>query len=235
MISHYSPDKPAEITKKLGISLEFNDIWLNIVLTITSSAIIVVGLHFLKRELFNHWSVMRCLQSLTVGVILASAGVDAHTPYISLLLGCIGGGLFYLISKWIFYSALEDYCNIIAAHIFCGLFGSLVAPFLYTIGNCDVKIVMIHFCWQLICLLTIIGTTVAVTTPVLLILRCLGLLRNRAEYVNHLRSTAAQQQQGSPKYFFFFLLISGLNFINFWYIVTGHFGDGYLFWIRKLL
>ncbi|KAK0164590.1 hypothetical protein PV328_003201 [Microctonus aethiopoides] len=191
LISHSSSSNNEKLKKRIP-TLPVNSL-----IAISSCAIIVVGLHFIMRDPFNHWTVMRCIQALTAGAIIVSAGVDVYSPAICLALGCIGGILFYLSSKFIFRTALEDYCNIISMHIILAFFGSLVAPFFYDFTDEPSETsasIWINFLWKIICLLCIILLIIIVMAPLFFLLNWIGLLRNRSEFLNHVRSLAVIQR-----------------------------------------
>ncbi|KAK0182612.1 hypothetical protein PV327_000732 [Microctonus hyperodae] len=197
LISHSSSSNNEKLKKKIP-TLPVNNL-----IAISSCALVVVGLHFIMRDPFNHWTVMRCIQALTAGAIVVSAGVDVYSPAICLALGCVGGILFYLCSKFIFRSALEDYCNTISMHIILALFGSLIAPFFYDFTDEPPETsasILINFVWTLICLLCIILLIIIVMAPLFFLLNWIGLLRNRSEFLNHVRSMAAIQRS-TPRFF----------------------------------
>ncbi|XP_008550565.1 uncharacterized protein LOC103573309 [Microplitis demolitor] len=175
---------------------------INNLLTVSMCTLVTVAFHFLMRDPFNHWTVMRCIQAVTAGVVVISAGADIYTPTAALGIGFVGGILFYLVTKAIFKSALEDYCNIVGIHVICALMGSCVALFFYSGSDesSGYSIVLLDALWHLICTVCIILFVSITVTPMFLILDCLGLLRNRSEYLNHLRSTAAQQRRPSRSF-----------------------------------
>ncbi|XP_044598709.1 putative ammonium transporter sll1017 [Cotesia glomerata] len=179
------------------VSKWLSRIFINNLLTVSMCALVTIALHFLMRDPFNHWTVMRCIQAVTAGVVVISAGVDIYTPSVALAIGFVGGILFYLVTKAIFKTPLEDYCNIIAIHVVCALMGSFVALFFYGASHesYGYSVVLLDALWHLICIVSIISFVSATVTPMFLILDCLGLLRNRSEYLNHLRSTAAQERR----------------------------------------
>ncbi|XP_072753897.1 signal sequence receptor beta [Anoplolepis gracilipes] len=175
--------------------------YVNNLLAASSCTLLVVALHFmLSRETFNHWTVMRCAQGTIAGVVTVSAATNDYSPQIAIALGCLGGIAFYLISRQVFGSALEDYCNIIAIHLVCAILGSILAPFCAARTYEDTAKILLNFSWQLICLialLTLVGTTMLL---VFAMLECCGILRNRSECLNHTRANAAINR-GPPRSF----------------------------------
>lgn len=169
----------------------------NNLLGASACSLIVVGLHFfLSREPFNHWTVMRCVQASVAGTIVVSAGVDVYSPIMCVGLGFTGGIVFYLVARRVFESALEDYCNVVATHLASAMIGSFVAPFCRTstAGVYDAHTMIVNVAWQVICLVTIVTLVVVTMTIAFALLECLGLLRNRSEFVNHLRATLALER-----------------------------------------
>ncbi|KAL6444154.1 hypothetical protein ACFW04_001827 [Cataglyphis niger] len=166
--------------------------YINNLLAASSCTLFVVGLHFIfSRETFNYWTVMRCVQGTIVGVVIVSAATTEYSPQIAIALGCLGGIAFYLISRQVFSSALEDYCNIIAIHLVCAILGSILAPLCAARADEDIVTILWNFSWQLICLaalLALVGTTMSLIFGML---ECCSILRNRSEILNHTRANAA--------------------------------------------
>ncbi|CAL1676233.1 unnamed protein product [Lasius platythorax] len=175
--------------------------YVNNLLAASSCTLLVVALHFIfSRETFNHWTVMRCVQGTIAGVVTVSAATNDYSPQIAIALGCLGGIAFYLISRQIFCSALEDYCNIIAIHLVCAILGSTLAPLCAARTDEDTVTILLSFSWQLICLaalLTLVGTAMLLVFGML---ECCGILRNRSECLNHTRADAAIDR-GPPRSF----------------------------------
>ncbi|OAD62911.1 Ammonium transporter 1 member 3 [Eufriesea mexicana] len=169
------------------------DIIINNLLAASSCSLLVVAFHFvLPREEFNHWTVMRCVQATVAGLVIVSAGTDIYSPQAAIGLGSTGSIIFYLISRQVFQSALEDYCNIVAIHLVCAILGSFLVPFFNIGENDNVTSVLLNFCWQLICLTTITIFVAIIMFVAFAVLQCSGLLRNRSEYLNHLRASIAE-------------------------------------------
>lgn len=176
-------------------------VYINNLLAASSCSLLVVALHLIfSRETFNHWTVMRCVQGAIAGVIVISAATNDYSPKIAIGLGCLGGIIFYLISRQVFHSALEDYCNVIVTHLVCAILGSVLAPFCTMTADEDTISILLNFSWQLICLialLALVGTTMLL---IFIILECFGILRNRSEYLNHVRANAIVDK-GPPRSF----------------------------------
>ncbi|XP_032681918.1 putative ammonium transporter sll1017 [Odontomachus brunneus] len=175
--------------------------YVNNLLAASSCSLLIVALHFaLSREAFNHWTVMRCVQGTIAGVVAVSAAANDYSPQAAIGLGCLAGVVFYLISRRVFHSALEDYCNVTAIHLSCAILGSLAAPICAARADEDVATILLNFSWHLICLVTLL--TLVGTTMLLLfgLLQCCGVLRNRSECLNHVRANAAMDR-GPPRSF----------------------------------
>lgn len=166
--------------------------YVNNLLAASSCTLIIVALHFvLSRETLNHWTLTRCVQGTIAGVVTVSAAANDYSPQIAITLGCLGGIVFYLVSTWIFRSALEDYCNIVGVHLVCAILGSLLAPFCSLRTNEDTVTILLSFAWQLICLAALLALVGAAMLLIFGMLECCGILRNRAECLNHARANAA--------------------------------------------
>lgn len=175
---------------------------INIIISVSACTLIVTGIHFAKNEPFNRWTVTRCVQGAVGGVVIISAGADLYSPAVALAIGTIGGLLFYFITKILFKSQLEDYCNAVTTHFICGFIGCLIVPiFNATSDNYSYESVAYNFIWHLLCLIVIIGAIVVIIIPVFLTLDHFGLLRNKPEVLNYLRSQEVQASQniGPPR------------------------------------
>lgn len=143
---------------------------------------------------------MRCVQAMIAGVVAVSAAANDYSPQAAIGLGCLAGVAFYLISRLVFRSALEDYCNVVAVHLGCAIFGSLAAPICAARADEDVVTILLNFAWQLICLMTLMTLVGATMLLLFGLLQCCGVLRNRSEYLNHVRANAAIDR-GPPRSF----------------------------------
>ncbi|XP_031843843.2 amt-2-like protein isoform X1 [Nomia melanderi] len=179
-------------------------IYLNNLLAASSCSVLVVAFHFVfTGEEFNHWTVMRCVQATVAGLAMVSAGTDFYSPEIALALGAIGSIVFFLVSKMVFQSALEDYCNVAATHVACAFLGSFLAPLFDIDRNAEVTANLMQFFWQTICLLTVASTVAIVMYAFFISLESLGLLRNRSEHLNHSRANRAMETLEVPRRNFF--------------------------------
>lgn len=175
--------------------------YVNNLLAASSCSLLIVALHFaLSREAFNHWTVMRCVQGTIAGVVAVSAAANDYSPQAAIGLGCLAGVVFYLISRRVFRSALEDYCNVTAIHLGCAIFGSLAAPICAARADEDVATILLNFSWHLICLLTLLALVGATMSLLFGLLQCCGIFRNRSECLNHVRANAAMDR-GPPRSF----------------------------------
>lgn len=166
--------------------------YINNLLAASSCTLITVALHFvLGREIFNHWTLMRCIQGTIAGVVMVSAAPYDYSPQIAIALGCLGGIVFHPVSTRIFHSALEDYCNVIAVHLVCAILGSILAPFCAAHTTEDTVTTLLSFSWQLICLAALLALVGVTMLLIFGMLECCGILRNRSECLNHARANAA--------------------------------------------
>ncbi|XP_078040468.1 amt-2-like protein [Augochlora pura] len=183
---------------------QVGNVYLNNLLAASTCSVLVVCFHFtMSGEEFNHWTVMRCVQATVAGVATVSAGADVYTPEMAIGIGSIGSVIYFLVSKVVFQSALEDYCNIIATHVACALVGSLVAP-VFAITRFDhARTNLIGLYWQIICLLTVISMVSVIMYVSFTLLEALGYLRNRSEHLNHSRAVRAMEALDVPRRTFF--------------------------------
>ncbi|XP_015605930.1 ammonium transporter 1 member 1-like [Cephus cinctus] len=177
-------------------------VFVNGLLAGSGCALMVVALHFtLSREPFNHWTVARCLQAVTAGIVTLSAGIDFYSPLAALSIGASGGLVFYVLSRRVFRSALEDYCNIFAGHLGCALLGSFMAPLAITTSTqTPINSRLADLGWQLICLVALLSLVLCSMAPLFLSLELFGFLRNRSEYLNNLRSRIALRRGPARSY-----------------------------------
>lgn len=175
--------------------------YVNNLLAASSCTLIIVALHLvLSRETFNHWTLMRCIQGTIAGVVTVSAAANDYSPQIAIALGCLGGIVFYLVSTWIFRSALEDYCNIVGVHLVCAILGSILAPFCSARTDEDTVTILLSFSWQLICLAALLALVGVAMLLIFGMLKCCGILRNRSECLNHERANAAVDRGPSKSF-----------------------------------
>ncbi|XP_015522692.1 putative ammonium transporter 1 [Neodiprion lecontei] len=188
-------------------------ILINNLLAASSSSLFVVALHFaLTREAFNYWTVMRCVQGGISGMVAIAAGVDLYSPFVVVGISCASGLVFYLVSRRVYRSALEDYCNIVATHLACALFGSLLAPFCGRPRGSDAinHTMVLDVAWQVICVLALISAVALTMWPLFVALEVCGFLRNRSEFINHLRAITALER-GPPRSYMQRLFFPGVE------------------------
>ncbi|KAG7200439.1 hypothetical protein KM043_017888 [Ampulex compressa] len=175
----------------------YSHIYVNNLLAASSCSLVVAALNFvLDGDALNHWTVMRCVQATVSGLVTVSAGADVYSPQAAIGLGCAGGVAFCLASRWIFNSALEDYCNIVSVHLVCGILGCLLAPICALEAD-----ILLNIAWQSICLFAILALVAVVMTIAFVLLAAFGFLRNASERVNHTRAISVVG--GAPKRSFF--------------------------------
>ncbi|XP_066586596.1 putative ammonium transporter sll1017 [Prorops nasuta] len=191
----------SEMSRSMVGSNHQSGIFINGLLAGASCTLFIVAFHFiLAREAFNHWTVMRCVQGIISGLVTVSAAIDVYSPLVSMAIGFISAIIFYLASKFIFHSALEDYCNIVATHFVSGLFGCLLTPFCVYSLDQNITSVFMNFAWHIICLVAIFILVIGIFLPTFLILECFGLLRNKSECLNHMRAVSALENGPSRSY-----------------------------------
>ncbi|XP_012272380.1 ammonium transporter 1 member 3-like [Orussus abietinus] len=176
-------------------------VFVNNVLAASSCSLLVVCLHFVVgRDVFNYWTLMRCLQGAICGVVSIAGGVDVFSPFVCIGMSCLSGVVFYLVSREVFKSALEDYCNIVATYLTSSLLGVVLVPLCRTLsmGYTEYYSMLLGFAWHLICVVALIGTPMLLITPVFLLLELCGILRNRPEVQHHLRAIVALER-GPPR------------------------------------
>ncbi|XP_043503379.1 ammonium transporter 1 member 3-like [Polistes fuscatus] len=137
-------------------------------------------LHLTFKRSIDHWTTLRCVQGLIVGLIMISSASNKYSHLMSIGLGYLGGVIFYLISRLIFYRDL-DHCNIIAIHLICGFFANVLAPFCVSEQNASTQFRLLNLSWQLISLIVLMGLVTVTLTPLLLILQVFGFLKHRSQ------------------------------------------------------
>ncbi|XP_046753123.1 ammonium transporter 1 member 2-like [Diprion similis] len=188
-------------------------ILINNLLAASTSSLFVVALHFaLSREAFNYWTVTRCIQGGISGIVAIAAGVDLYSPLVVVGISCASGLVFYLVSRRVYRSALEDYCNIVATHLACALFGSFLAPLCGRPRGSDAvnHTMVLDVAWQVICILALISTVAVTMWPLFVALEVCGFLRNRSEFINHLRAITALER-GPPRSYMQRLFFPGIE------------------------
>ncbi|KYN16863.1 PREDICTED: putative ammonium transporter sll1017 isoform X2 [Trachymyrmex cornetzi] len=166
--------------------------YVNNLLAASSCTLIIVALHFvLDRDIYDHWTLMRCIQGTIAGVIMVSAAPNDYSPQVAIVLGSLGGIVFHFVSTWIFHSTLEDYCNVVAVHFICAILGSILAPICAMRTDEDTMTILLNFSWQLISLAALLALVGTAMLLIFSIMECCGILCNRSECLNHARGNAA--------------------------------------------
>lgn len=143
----------------------------------------------------NYWKTTNCLQGSLSGIISIAAGVDIYHPIAAFTIAIGAASLRYLFFELIQRTYIEDYCNAVATHVICGMFGALMPtvlgrtenPALFTVGF---KACMVHMTWQLVCTLSVSVLVVIVFAAVFSVLMAVRLLRNQDEVESHKRAVA---------------------------------------------
>ncbi|GLG95441.1 Uncharacterized protein GBIM_02399 [Gryllus bimaculatus] len=179
-------------------------IFINNILAAAGGIITVVVLQFFfsGNLLLQYWTMLRYMQGAVAGIVTIAPGVDVYTPYVALGLGISGGILFYVIAYFMFYSALEDYANIIAAHLSCGFLGSLLPPLCGSREGFGVPHkIIIHFGWQVIGGLVISVTMIVLTVLIFFLMKILHFLRTEEDDICHQRAMATLSRGPGRKCF----------------------------------
>ncbi|KAI4465379.1 ammonium transporter [Holotrichia oblita] len=157
-------------------------ILINSVLSLSGGISASVLLEFiLWRQVFNYWVLLRLFQGGIAGLVLTSSFINYCKPPVSFAITFVAGILVSCMSKLLYKTALEDYCNIIPIHLFCGVWSPILQPFF-----ADMSI--FSFLWQISCTLIILSSIFMLFTLIFLMLYCNGFLRNQYEANSHLRS-----------------------------------------------
>ncbi|GJQ70525.1 hypothetical protein Trydic_g22929 [Trypoxylus dichotomus] len=176
------PYIPVDMFHKNG---DVNVILINSVLGLSGGVAASVLLEFvLWREIFNYWVLLRLLQGGIAGLVLLSSYINYCKPPFSFAITFVGGTVTNCLSKLVYRTALEDYCNVVTVHFFCGIWSTALHPFFVDVSALSI----ITLLWQIICTAIIISYILMLYTLVFLILYCSGFLRNRHEANSHLRS-----------------------------------------------
>ncbi|KAK2587786.1 hypothetical protein KPH14_003890 [Odynerus spinipes] len=157
---------------------------INNLLASCSCSLFVMTLHFTFRQPIDHWTTTKCVQALIAGSVMVSAAADKYSPLMSIALGSSGGTIFYLVSRLMFSSELEDHCNIVATHLVCGFLANLLAPLCIFEIESDTPFVLLNLAWQLISIIIFMGLVIITLTPMLLILDTCDLLRQKLQVFN---------------------------------------------------
>lgn len=157
----------------------------NSVLSLSGGISASVLLEFiLWKQVFNYWVLLRLFQGGIAGLVVTSSFINYCKPPISFAITFIVGILVSCMSKLSYTTALEDYCNIIPIHLFCGLWSPILQPLFADSANMSIFTVL----WQISCTLTISFSLMLLFTVIFLMLYCSGFLRNQYEANSHLRT-----------------------------------------------
>lgn len=181
----------------IGLSLPYNSvdvrqknhftsvILLNSVVGLSGGILASVVLEFiLWKEVFNYWVLLRLLQGGIAGLVLLSSFINYCNPPALFAVTFIAGILVNCMSKLVYKTALEDYCNIIPIHFFCGIWSPILQPFFANTNSIN----PIEFLWQITSVAIIISFILALFVALFLIVWCSGFLRNQEEENCHTRS-----------------------------------------------
>ncbi|MEZ4825254.1 MAG: ammonium transporter [Bacteroidia bacterium] len=96
------------------------------------------------RFMFNRLDLGMALNGILAGLVGITAGADLMTPYESLLIGLLAGGLVVFSAVGLDKLKLDDCVGAVSVHLTCGIFGTLV------VGIFGAKAGMAQFIDQLI-------------------------------------------------------------------------------------
>lgn len=108
---------------------------------------------------------------------MISAASNEYSSLMSIGLGCSGGTIIYLTSRFIFNNDFNDHCNVIATHLICGLLATVLAPVCILDKDSDTRTILLNLSWQLISLIALLVLVAVALTPLFLILNACGLAR----------------------------------------------------------
>lgn len=163
----------------------------NNLFAMVGSAAAVIGLHCLVYQThFNYWILLQIVQSAVAGIVLISAGVDVLRPLTAFLISLFGGIIFYFFARIVYYSSLEDYCNILPIHFISGVLGILIPPLLGSGENLgfNVHYAFLHLGWQVICLSIVLLVLFFVYGFIFMLLKITKLLRTRQDVIDNKRA-----------------------------------------------
>ncbi|XP_046815314.1 putative ammonium transporter 1 [Vespa crabro] len=153
----------------------------NNLLAACSCSFFVIIIHFTFQRAIDHLTTIRCVQGLVAGPIMISAASNEYSSLMSIGLGCLGGTIIYLTSRFIFHKDLEDHCNVIATHLVCGLLATVLAPVCILDKDSNTQTILLNLSWQLISLIALLVLVTVAMTPLFLILNACGLARHSSK------------------------------------------------------
>nr|KAF7432226.1 hypothetical protein H0235_005150 [Vespula pensylvanica] len=153
----------------------------NNLLAACSCSFFVIIIHITFQRSIDHLTTIRCAQGLVAGPIMISAASNEYSSLMSIGLGCSGGTIIYLTSRFIFHNDLENHCNVIATHLVCGLVATVLAPVCILDKDSNIRTVLLNFSWQLISLIALLVLVTIALTPLFLILNACGLAKHNSE------------------------------------------------------
>ncbi|KAK4879003.1 hypothetical protein RN001_007149 [Aquatica leii] len=161
--------------------------------------------HVIRQEAINYWNVLRCIQGGVAGIVAISPGVNVYTPEIAFGAAAVSSLAFYYVSLCIYRkTSIEDYCNVIAIHLVCGIIGLFFLPLVdnseyFTSQSFNYRLV--HSLWQLVSTLTVFFLLVVVCTNLFYGLLLCKYMRNELEQNDHERGLLAIENQERDKSF----------------------------------
>lgn len=187
---------PSPVMEEMQPSVDYDIVLIIngiISMSIGTSTVITLHLLFYQNKI-TYWVILKFLQGGLASFITISAAYDVYNTPISIIVALIGAIFFFFIAEYVFTTAIEDNCNIIAIHFTCGILSCLLSPFfscrdnLGFLENPSAYMNMIHLAWQVLCCLIAIAAVSIVFCLIFLFLLVTGLLRNKGEKIAHLRA-----------------------------------------------
>jgi Amt family ammonium transporter len=109
-----------------GSTLEYNHrvpkILFNTCLAAVWSCLFVTLIHYFHKQYVN---VSESLNGIIAGLVGITASCHAVSPLEAMLIGLVSGGLMYGGSLWLYKLKIDDALNVVPAHLFAGIWGTL--------------------------------------------------------------------------------------------------------------
>jgi Amt family ammonium transporter len=83
---------------------------------------------FLSRLIGGKTDVILMLNGAIAGLVAITAEPLAPSPFLSIVIGAVGGAIMYFATKLLFSLKIDDVVGAIPAHLFAGIWGTLAVP-----------------------------------------------------------------------------------------------------------
>ncbi|XP_017773166.1 PREDICTED: ammonium transporter 3-like [Nicrophorus vespilloides] len=155
-----------------------------VAMAVCTAVAITIQLIFCNKQ-FNYWAILSCVQASLAGLIITSSGIMYYSTVISILIALIGAALYTLASRCVQVSAIEDYSNVIALHLICGLASTIFPQIFKHETN---RKILYGTSWNILAALMISALFFVTFSLVFAVLWCCGFLRNINDEVCHERT-----------------------------------------------